>query len=679
MDRTVKMSRIMCIVIVMALILSIYASALYELQIVEGQDYLKRSTNAIAATKTVKAARGSILDRNGKLLVYDRTIYNIVMTRSVLMKTESPNTIILEMCKLCDENGINYTDTFPVGTIAPYSYFADITNTQRSRLDTYFEYFDMDRDTPASELIEWMRTHYGIDEKVSMDDARKIIGVRYEMECRLIDNYLPDYVFAEDVDATDISLIIDRNYPGIDIKIDSKREYATPYAAHLLGYVGKMNSEQYEQYKNKDGYNSATEIGKDGIEKTFEEYLHGSDGSTTITTDKLGNITGILAETPAKAGNNVFLTIDIDLQGVAEEALADTIEKINFERVEEEKAKGGAVVVRDIHSGDVLVSASYPTYELETFSENYSELIADPLQPIFNRATQGTYNPGSTFKMVTALAAFKDQKLTATREIKDESRFRKYDDFQPTCWVYPYSHGVINIVQAIEVSCNYFFYTLASEMGINQIESAAREFGFGQKTGIEITESAGTVASIAYKKEVLKENWWDADTLLTAIGQGHNKFTPIQIANYVAAIANGGTVYKATLLKAVKSADYSSTIVENRLGVISEVEDDGGYLDIIKTGMRAVAQTGTASDVFARYPIKVAAKTGTVQSDTSSSNTGVFVCYAPYDNPEIAISIVVEGGGSGSALMDVAKRIFDEYFDTQKHTAVIGGEYSLMR
>lgn len=677
-NRIFKSTRIAAIFVIMAVLLSIYTSALYDLQITKGDNYLEASRNAIATTRTIQAPRGSILDRNGVPLVYDRTVYNVVINRSILMRDDSPNSIILELCNLCDEHNIEYTDTFPVTEVAPFSYVADMDDTQRSRLGDYYEYFNLKDSTMAADLISWMRQHYGVDYTLSVADARKILGVRYEMECRLI-TMLPDYLFIEDATADEISVIMEQDFPGVEVQTSTKREYATPYAAHLLGYVGKMDSETYEKYKDKPGYGVNTDIGQDGVEAAFEEYLHGINGSVTYTTDEKGNVTGILSETPAEGGNNLYLTIDIDLQAAAEDALKNTIEDINANKKEDEdSARGGAVVVRDVNSGEVLVLASYPSYDPATIKENYNELAADELEPIFNRATLGEYNPGSTFKMVTALAGLKTGKITENTWIEDKVVYTEYSDYQPRCWKSS-GHGNLNVVGALENSCNYFFYTISEWIGIDAIESVAREFGFGQKTGIEIAESAGVVASREYKKEVLNDGWWAADTLITSIGQGHNNFTPLQIASYVAAIANDGTVYGSTLLRYIKSADYSETIKTHGNSIISQVEDDGNYLSILRRGMRAVAATGTAAATFADYPVKIAAKTGTVQTEASAQNTGVFVCYAPYDNPQIAISVVVEGGRSGSALAGIAKEILDVYFDSDTVETVKNGEYSLIR
>ena len=678
MNRSLNTSRIVCIIAIMMLIVSIYASALYELQINKGENYLQAVSGTVTMTDTVPAARGSILDRNGEVLVYSKTVYNVVINRTLLMKADSPNSVILDLCKTAIENGINYVDTFPVTKSAPFSYVADMDSTQRSRLDTYFEYFGLDDEILASDLISWMREHYDIDYTLSMEDARLIIGVRYEMECQLIMN-IPDYAFCEDADANEISVILEQGYPGVTVKTSTEREYTTPYAMHLLGYVGKMNSDQYEQYKDLEGYYVNTDIGREGVEATFEEYLHGIDGSITYTTNTNGNITGILSETEAVAGNNVYLTIDIGLQAIAEESLASTIKSINEDKKEnDDGAQGGAVIVRDVNSGDVLVSASYPTYSIDELLTSYTELSEDPLEPLFNRATQGVYNPGSTFKMVTAFAALKEGVITRYTTIEDKGIYTEYPDYQPKCWVYPDNHGVLDVVGALENSCNYFFYTVADKMDIDPIADAAAEFGLGSKTGIEIAEAEGILATREYKKEVLGEGWWAADTLLTCIGQGNNYFTPIQIANYISAIANDGTVYETTILKNIKSADYSETILEGESNVLKEVDDPYGYLSVLRQGMRAVAETGTAESVFGDYPVKVAAKTGTVQSETSD-NTGVFVCYAPYDNPQIAITVVVEGGGSGSALAGIAKDILDVYFEADDYSASSGGEYSLIQ
>ena len=665
MQRFFYPARITFLFIAMIIVTAVYVASLYRLQLVEGDDY-EEALNTTKTTSTLTAARGDILDRNGVLLVSSRSSYDVTLSHSGLKDSGDPNDVILRLVRLAVENGVSYSDTFPVTSGAPFTFLSEMNDEQRYRLDKYFAYFDLDEDISASDLIIWMKDHYGIDYTTNITEARLIIGVRYELEIRKI-IYTSDYIFADDVDTDFISAIMEQDFPGVNVVTSSVREYQTTYAAHVLGYVAYMNDKEYETYSEL-GYTLNTLVGKDGVEKAFESYLHGTDGSETTLTNETGAIVGV-ETTPAVAGDNVYLTIDIGMQAVAEESLVDIISSINASRGEdEEKAEGGAVVVVDVNTGEVLACASYPTYDPATFKADYNQLAADESEPLFNRATQGTYNPGSTFKMVTALAGLQKGVITRWTTVTDLGKYTAYESFQPMCWLYAangQTHGTLDVVGALRESCNYFFYWLSDRIGINAISSAAESFGFGSKTGLEITEVAGTLATPEYKEMELNEGWWAADTLLTAIGQGHNMFTPVQMANYAATIANGGNLHSLTLLKTVKDSDYKSTIYQTEEKLISTIDDTSGYIEILQEGMKAVAQSGTASSVFSNYPIPVAAKTGTVQSDTATKNNAVFVCYAPADDPEIAVSVIVQKGGTGSSIMAVAKDIFDYYFTAE--------------
>lgn len=663
MQKFYNPARIVAIFVVLSIFLAVYIASLYRLQLVEGDDY-QEALNTKKSTSVLTAARGDILDRNGVLLVSSRSTYNVTISRSTLLSLDDPNDTIFRLVHAAVENGVSYTDSFPVTIGAPFAYLSNMTSIQETRLSKYFEYFDLNSDISASDLIIWMKNHYGIDYTTNISDARLIIGIRYELEVHFILNK-SSYIFAEDVDTDFISIIKEQDFPGVNIVTSSEREYNTDYASHILGSVGYMNENEYEIY-SEQGYSLNTLIGKEGVEQAFESYLHGTDGSVLTTTNSSGAVVNVETIQEPVAGKNVYLTIDIGMQEVAEDALADLIATINDNRSsDEEMAEGGAVVVVDVNSGEVLTSASYPTYSLLTYKSDYTNLAEDETQPLFNRATQGTYNPGSTFKMVTALAGLRESVITRWSTVTDMGKYTVYPSFQPSCWIYSSSHtthGTLDIVGALQESCNYFFYWLGDHLGINAISSAASDFGLGSKTGLEIFEVSGTLATPEYKETELNEGWWAADTLITAIGQGHNMFTPVQMADYIATIANGGTLYSLTLLKTVKEADYLSTVYETDPEQLSVIDDPDDNISILQEGMRAVALNGTASSVFSNYPVPVAAKTGTVQSDTATKNNAVFVCYAPVDDPEIAIVVLVEKGGSGSTIMSVAKKIMDYYF-----------------
>ena len=680
MDRFIKNSRLVTLAVILAALLTIYIITIYRLQVIEGQAYYESSVGSSSYEVDIHAARGSILDRNGKLLVSDRAVYNINISRGQLLDQEDPNQIILDLTGAAKEYGIEYNDSLPVTASAPFQFKAVQSSTQENWMQTYYEYFNLDTEISATDLVSWMRDHYGISYTLPAVDARRVMGVRWELEMRAIIN-TTDYVFAEDVSTDFVAYVEERSLPSVSVETTSEREYHTEYAAHLLGNVGAMSREQYDNKYKELGYPLDAQVGQTGVEAAFEEELRGTDGSAIVYKDGEGAVTNVVVEEQAQAGSNIYLTIDIDLQAQVERALASGIAQLNATREEDEElADAGAVVVRDVNSGDVIALASYPTFNLATYGEDFTELNQNETRPLYNRATQGTYNPGSTFKMVTALTALREGVITADTKVEDLIWFDKYADvgYRPRCWSWV-SHGVLDVVGAIENSCNYFFFWAADQMDIDPIAETAREFGFGSPTGIEIGDVSGNLATREYKQEALGEGWWKADTLITAIGQGHNMFTPIQIANYIAAIANGGTVYKTTVLDRVVSPDYSYTMEEGETSVLNTIEDPEGYFDLLQKGMRAVAATGTASSVFGNYPVPVAAKTGTVQSDTDEINSGVFVCYAPADDPEIAISVVVEHGGSGSALTDIARQVLDQYFETAPSSGGFVSDDTLVR
>ena len=682
MKRMFRPGRLAALFLLLAVIILVFFLKMYQLQLAEAGAADDR-ISTYSLTETIASSRGNILDRNGTLLVSSRTTYNVSLSRSALLEQKNTNDILLELASTAQKAGVNYTDTFPVTTASPFSWITEASSAQKNVLAAYFDYFDLDPDISSTDFIVWLRDHYGIDYTVSTADARTIIGLRYEMETRVI-YAMEDYVFARDVSTDFISILKERNYPGVSVETATSRVYATDSAAHILGYIGKMNAEEYEIYKDQ-GYPMNAYVGKDGVEKAFEEYLHGSDGSMRVFySEDTGAVvdTEILKE--AVNGSNVYLTLDIGLQKAAEDALSSKIQEINEGRTSGNMATGGAVVVTDVRDGGVLAMASYPTFDISTFFDRYTELLNDSSAPLFNRAVNGIYNPGSTFKMVTGFAGLKAGYIGRYTPIEDTGIFTKYEDYQPRCWIYSSTgggHGILDIVGALRDSCNVFFFTVGDAIGEQKLAAAAAEFGFGSPTGLEIGEASGVIATPEYKKEVLKDNWYAGDTLLASIGQSQNLCTPVQMANYVATIANGGYRNKMTLLEAVKSADFTETVLENKATVAYEFsETDKGYIAILQEGMQAVANQpgGSAYDLFSNYKVRVAAKTGTVQNDTGNSNTGVFVCYAPAYDPEIAIAVVVERGNAGRTIMNIAENVMDYYFGTHVESAVVVIDGSLV-
>ncbi|NMA25473.1 MAG: penicillin-binding protein, partial [Clostridiales bacterium] len=572
MQKFYKPTRVAVIFVMMALLTALYLSTLYKLQLYDdGTDevaWLPRDTTE--PTVTLTADRGDILDRNGVPLVSTRPVYNITLSRDTLLKRPDINDILLKLIHMAIDNGVDYIDTFPVTIGAPFSYLYDMTETQKANLEFYLERFNnfgVDGEIPASDLIVHMKKKYGLDYTTNISDARLVIGVRYEMEMRAIKSMNP-YIFASDVSVDFLTLIKTHKFPGVIIETSAQRVYHTTYAAHLLGYTGKMSSTEYNDIYKPLGYSYNAVVGKDGAERSFENHLHGSDGEQIITISDDGAVVDVKTTKEPVPGENVLLSIDIGLQAVCEDALAAKINEINAdpERTEEDKVTGGAVVVLDVRTGEVLACASYPTYDPSSISKNYTDLLNNDNLPLLNRATQGIYSPGSTFKMVTALTGLRTGKITPTIEYFCGGKFTKYDDNQPKCWIYEQTgigHGNENVVTALRDSCNVFFYWLGDEVGNDTLIKTAADLGFGSKTGIELPEASGILADRDWKRKHTNETgWWAADTYQAAIGQGYNQFTPIQLANYVATIANGGTHYSLTILNSIRSADFTSVVYQ---------------------------------------------------------------------------------------------------------------------
>ncbi|MCL1834842.1 MAG: penicillin-binding transpeptidase domain-containing protein [Oscillospiraceae bacterium] len=693
MQKLYKPLRVGFILAFMAAISTIFVSALYKLQVYDTrpaeEQLYPRVT--VSRTQTLTASRGNIYDRNGVLLASGRPTYNITLDWLALTAAPDMNAIIQELIFAAMDEDVAYIDTLPITRGAPFTYLSEMTASQRSRLGRYFEYYEarLDPDISESDLLAWLRGHYRIDYTVGISEARLIIGVRYELEIRNIIQNLAPYVFASDVSPSFVSLVEERALVGVNVEVGYVREYHTSYAAHLLGYISSMSPAQLEKYSQL-GYPMDALVGQTGAELAFEDILHGVDGSQSITSSSTGAVLSVTTKSEPVPGRNVYLTMDIGLQEATEDALRLFIESSNAEIEDEtEKIPGGAVVITNVWTGELLASASYPTFDRATLFQNFAFLNSDPTNPLYDRAAQGQYYPGSTFKMVTAFCGLREGVIGRWTEIDDVGKYDKYigdgTGYAPSCWIYPSSgvgHGPLNVVNALERSCNYFFIAvsdrlnpveLAEERDITisaaagyTLAAAASEFGLGQKTGIEVPERAGILSSPEYKMNALHDGWYSADTLMTAFGQGHNKFTPLQLANYAATIANGGTRYSLTLLRRIKSADLSELLYVHTPEAVHVIEETE-YIQILQEGMRAVTRTpgvGTAAREFADYPIKVAAKTGTVQVESQDINNGVFVCYAPAENPEIAISVVVEKGGSGSAIMSIARNVLDYYFRT---------------
>ena len=691
MERITKFRAQVLVGIFVAFLL-FFAFKLYDLQVIETGGSTDNTSTFTTRTR-VKAARGDILDTNGNLLVGNRASYDLVINHYVLLTASGTNDYLYQLVNRCQEEGIEYNDNFPISMERPLVYtLEDYNSAWRNYFQIYLNEKELDSDITAPLLVKRLRERYKIPAEWSEEDARAVIGLRYEMDLRGYVGSLPNHVFLSDVSDQQLSTLVELNIPGLFVEKTTVREYTTKYAAHVLGFVGKMNAEQWQKYKEIDGYEMDSEVGQSGLEAAFEEYLHGVDGYRIDTVTTAGKLVKSEWEVEPKAGANVEVSLDVRLQRAAEEGLDSVITALRNAEDEDadgRDAEGGAVVAINVKTGQVLTCASYPTYDLSSYFENYQEILETDYDPLYNRALLGTYPPGSTYKMSMVIAGVDAGIITSQTEIVDKGRFTKYaPGFVVNCLRWTDSrrtHGATTAAVALQVSCNYFFYELGDKINIASMDRTAKALGLGESTGIELPENIGHRANEETKKKLYPEDprFYTADRITAAIGQSDNRFTPMQLAVYTAALANKGTRYKATFLNRVVSADYRNLLRSSEREVLSTLTiSDDAWL-AYHTGMRLVTQktadfNGTAYSTFKNYPIAVAAKTGTAQSgQTNASDHGAFVCYAPAEDPQIAIAIYGEKAGHGNTLGTIARDMLDIYFDVGEVGDVIVSENKL--
>ena len=652
-----------------------FVVVLFNYQIVNGDEYRALSVAGTAKREVVETSRGIITDRNGKVLVSNRLAYTLKFSDSDFGKDQAAcNDAVWRLIELCRAEGVEWIDPLPLTAEAPYTLSTESPGkTFISWLKTnklaYTGESSVTLTASSDEVMAALRKVYNIADGYTDQQARLIAGVRYGAKIS------GGYVFAEDVPVRVISQVVDGHYAGVSTGTSSQRVYNTTYAAHILGRVSRIFAEDWDNYKDK-GYSMDALVGKGGVEEAFESYLHGTNGVKLVTTDKNGKVTGELYAKEPQPGNTVALTIDLDLQKVTEDSLA---EKIGSMEQRDGLTRGGAAAVVSVGTGEVLALASYPTYDLSQWDEMYDTWNKDTVgRPMFNRATDGTYAPGSTFKLCSAVAALESGIVTPSTTIVDRGIYTYYTFPQPKCWIYNSyggTHGAVNVSQAITVSCNYFFYEVGRLMGIKTLDSYATQFGLGQHTGIEIGDSAGVLASPEYAEKI-GETWTDGQTITAAIGQSYNLFTPLQLANYVATLVSGGDHYGAHLLKSAKSFDNSSVVYAYNKAPINHVDMADSTLEAVKKGARGLA-TGSLSYVFRNCVVDVGCKTGTAETSQKLTN-GCFVAFAPYDDPQIAVCVVAEQGGGGANLAPVALDIINAYFSSASTTETIEGENTML-
>ena len=722
MDRKeMRNTRLYLLAVFLVLTLTAYLFVLYDVQVIHHEKYAAQAIRSIVRTEKVEASRGIITDRNGKPLVSNRSTYDLTFDAALLSPDDDSNQAILRLVQLCQEKGVLWNDNLPISRLAPYTYTVDQMDNQQKRLflaylkslkpcaealgeyllrhpeavstpepepeegsteelspkkraqalldrlipDDLTEDLLMDAGVTPAQLIGAMRGELDIPEHYTMTQARMVLGVQYELSVRKLDNYAA-YVLAQDIDTPFISLLSDGNYAGAKVTLSSVREYETTSAAHILGYVGKIGIEDDYPSLKKKGYDYDDLIGKEGAELAFEDYLKGKDGLRMVATNDEGKITGEYYSTEPVPGSIVELTIDLDFQSQVEGFLEETVTRLNADG-DEERGAGAAVV--QVGTGEVLALASYPSYDLSTWREDFAQLNADPRTPMYNRAAMNGYPPGSTLKPFTAMAGLLSGKITLTEKIRDTGKwvYPKDENSYSFCWKHS-GHGLLNVTGAITNSCNYFFSELGYRMQMDGLREYLVQFGLGEKTGIEIPETAG----------LLPENPQGQDQApWAAYGQGSQLYSPLQLANYIATLVSGGKHCQAHLLKAAKAYDNSEVIAVGNTEPVNEIDISDEYLQAVKEGMKGLVE-GTLSPYFRNCVVSAGAKTGTSQVKADTKNHGVFVCFAPYDDPQIAVAIAIERADAGAALASTAVNILNAYFTPDEDITGVTGENQLL-
>ncbi len=645
-------------VVAVVLIFAVFAVNLFRIQVADADD----GSAGVTKISTVKAegTRGEIYDRNGKVLVTNKQINALIFEYSFFPSSSSIEErveIIDSLINLFKQYGEKWNDTLPIKLKNGKAVFEKEAENDIAYLKSK-DFLNLNEYATADNCLSALIERYGL-EKYSKSRARKIASVCYGMKKNVFSKANPEYVFSNDVSNELVAVIKENSefYRGVNVTIKTAREYTDgSIAPHIIGVVGAINAEEYAE-KKELGYGMNDSIGKSGIEKSFESYLKGTDGEKAVITDSEGQTETIYTKNPVQ-GNAVLLTIDSDLQKVAQ----DSLDKLVNEKLKDARKYQlvGSVVVTEIATGDVLASASYPSYNLDTYSENAVSLNKDPLSPLWNRALQSTYTPGSTMKIAVSMAGLEEGVITGSDYTTFcKGRYTYYKDYQPKCLGY---HRNQNVVNAIYNSCNCFFYEVSRLLGIGKLNEYCTMFGLGSKTGVELNESSGNLDSVA-SRESLGETWTPGLTLQAGIGHGNNQFTPIQLCSYVSTVASRGTRRSLRFVKSVMNSDFSQTVYKTPSEILSKANFSDSSWELVEKGMRMVG-----NHYFSGAVVDVAAKTGTttvnkkINGKNVESNNGVLICYAPAEKPEIAIALVIEGATGGASTAPLAIDIINAYF-----------------
>ncbi len=652
-------------------------------------------------TVVIAAVRGQIYDRNGKPLVTNAYSYDLVIDYSCFPSDPAErNRALLDAMTILGqlgEGGCFEDNDLPLeGSYPQLGYTAEaadpttkayktlVAQIESSGLRLTFinklrhdgmagkeaeEAFDADplAYVDAATLVDYFVKEYALSGYTDIQTHR-LLQIYWGMEVTGFSG-VNDYVMASDVSMDVIVCVKEQGVPGAAMATRVSRVYTYPgYASHILGQTGPIYAEDWEAYKDL-GYNMNALVGISGCEAAFESYLHGQDGTLVIVEDADGHVVDQYIDKEPIAGQDVYLTIDIDLQIAAEDGLAENVSYVRNVYGRNE-CEAGALTAVDPNTGEVLALASYPTYDLTTFNADYNSLLTATGTPLLNRAINGVYAPGSTFKPGMVAAALTEGIVTESTQLECAGVYTYYEGYQPDCWVYNSvsdsidRHGWITASQALEVSCNCYFYEAGRLLGIDRMNEYCRYYGLGSATGIELGESLGSLAGPAYREETHQMAWKATDTIAAAIGQSDNAFTPLQIGVYMSTLMTGGTRYSAHLLSKVVDVATGATVLETTPEVVSEFTLKASYRDEIIDGMeRVISSSSLLSSFMADVPVKVAGKTGTAQVGGGQDDNGLFTCAAPSQNPEIVVTSVIEHAGGGAYAGLAAARVLEAYYN----------------
>ena len=689
-NKPAQILRYLFVIAFLIVVCSVFCARLVSLQLIEGPDEsIITDEGTYKRIEKLTASRGEIFDRNGVALVTNDYSRSIVLDYGDLPWTaKEVNDLVLATVKSIaateGEERLSVVEHFPFTAITGEIEYKETYlegGEDDFRLARMKKRYERAEDISAADFLSYLLSRWKLLDDdgnflYSYEDTYILLCRRYDMDYK---NFGPDspYLLLEDASIEALSSVLELNLRGVGTVMRADRVYMFPgYMSHILGKVGKIPAEQAEQYREL-GYSMDATVGVSGVELAFEEYLHGIDGEITIIEDLEGNILEQYISREPQPGRDVYLTIDIELQKVAEDSLAYRIKEIakNGSTMTGGDCDSGAVVALDPRTNAVLCIASYPTYDLSTFDENYAELLLDEKAPLLNRALGAAYAPGSTFKLCTGLAALTEGKITQYTTIRDRGIYAYYNDYQPHCWVYDQkggTHGTINVAQAIEHSCNYFFFEVGRIMGIDTLDKYAKSLGLGEKTGIELPEETGILASPDYVETSGIGLWMPGDTLSASIGQSYHLFTPMQLASYLSTIINYGTRYSTHLLGEVRDFSTGEVVYsyENKImdGSMSFSREN---VDVIKYGMRLVMNQYLTRQAFRDLTeVQAVGKTGTAQIGGNNSDNATFVSFAPYStarDPEIVVAGIIENGVSGNNTAYVVSDIMEKYFQGEAH------------